>query len=355
MSIRRIDNPPNPWTGNRTLEWLDGEPPKAELEVYEERARSILSRNDSPDLPFRFGLNPYRGCYHACAYCYARPTHQYLGFGAGSDFDNRIVVKTNAAELLRETFMKPAWGGEPIVFSGVTDCYQPLEASYGLTRACLEVCRDFRNPVGVITKSALVRRDAALLAELARVASARVYVSIPFADDAIARAIEPGASAPSQRFVTLRRLADAGVPVGVAVAPVIPGLGDSEVPEILERAAQAGADRAFMQLLRLPEATRAVFEKRVQEAFPERAQKVLRGLDEMRGNDPQSHHRFGERMRGRGARYEMVRQLFEVHARRHGLVPDSRDDAPTAMPEAQTRRSTFRRPGSQGRLSFLDE
>ncbi|TDJ70084.1 MAG: radical SAM protein, partial [Planctomycetota bacterium] len=179
---RLVSNPPNPWA-TRHVEWLEA-PPPVQVEVYEECAKSILARNDSPDVPFRFSLNPYRGCQHACAYCYARPTHQYLGFGAGTDFDSKIVVKTNAAELLRRALAKRSWRREWIAFSGVTDCYQPLEASYGITRACLEVCREFRNPVGIITKSALVRRDVDVLLALDRVADVQVILSIPFADDA---------------------------------------------------------------------------------------------------------------------------------------------------------------------------
>jgi DNA repair photolyase len=169
---RFVSNPPNPWASQHVE--LLGEPPPAELTVYEERAKSIVASNDSPDIPFRYSVNPYRGCFHACAYCYARPGHQHLGFGAGTDFDRRIVVKTNAAELLRKRFLSRAWRGDLLAFSGVTDCYQPLEAGYGLTRACLSVCLEFRNPVAVVTKGALVRRDAALLADLAREAAATV-------------------------------------------------------------------------------------------------------------------------------------------------------------------------------------
>ena len=179
---RPVSNPPNPWQSVHA-EWL-GEPPEAALEIYEEEARSIVAENESPDVGFRFSVNPYRGCFHACAYCYARPTHQYLGWGAGTDFDRKIVVKVNAPELLRRELTRKSWKGDTIVFSGVTDCYQPAEAVYGLTRRCLEVCREFRNPVGIVTKGALVRRDVDVLSALAREAEVVVYVSIPFADDA---------------------------------------------------------------------------------------------------------------------------------------------------------------------------
>src|SRR6266700_3364997 len=184
-----LSNPPNPWATTE-VEYLEGAP-EVRLEVYEDQTRQILAKNDSPDVGFTWSINPYRGCFHGCAYCYARPGHEYLSFGAGTDFERKIVVKPHAPELLREAFAKPSWKGELIAFSGVTDCYQPLEASYRLTRGCLEVCRDFCNPVGVITKSALIRRDADVLGELARTAQARVHMSIAFADNAMARKIEP--------------------------------------------------------------------------------------------------------------------------------------------------------------------
>jgi DNA repair photolyase len=245
---RRVSNPPNPWR-TAHVELL-GAAPQVELEVFEEEARSIVAENDSPDIPFRFSVNPYRGCFHACAYCYARPTHQYLDWGAGTDFDRRIVVKTNAAELLREELARGRTGRETIAFSGVTDCYQPLEAHYGLTRACLTACAEFRQPVGIVTKGALIERDVDVLARLGERARAAVTVSIPFADDADGRAIEPFAAPSSRRFETLARLSQAGVDTGIAVAPLIPGLNDHAIPELLERARAAGAKRASMTLLR---------------------------------------------------------------------------------------------------------
>lgn len=316
---RRVANPPNPWAGAH-VEWLEA-PPDVALEVYEEDAKSILSTNDSPDLPFRFSLNPYRGCQHACAYCYARPTHTFLDFGAGTDFDSKIVVKRNAAELLRHELATRQWkhGREWIAFSGVTDCYQPLEASYGITRACLEICDEFRHPFGIITKSALIRRDIDVLARAARRGGAHVTLSIPFANAQDARALEPWASAPATRFETIARLADARIPVGVALAPLIPGLNDSAVPEILERARDAGATQAFTVLLRLPLEVRPVFEERMRAAFPLRARKILNALKEMRDGSS-TPSAFGERMRGRGARFDAISQLFRVHCRRLGLA-----------------------------------
>jgi DNA repair photolyase len=332
--VRRVDNPPNPWASSH-VDWL-GEPPDQPLEVYEEDARSIVSENDSPDVPFRWSINPYRGCFHGCAYCYARPTHQYLGMGAGTDFERRIVVKRNAADLLKKHLMRPSWNGERIVFSGITDCYQPLEATYRVTRACLEVCREFRQPVGVITKGALVERDVNLFADLAKHGAARVFVSVPFADAADSRAIEPFVSSPERRFAALKALSDAGVPTGVSVSPLIPGLNDHQVPQILERARAAGARHAFCVLLRLPAEVEAVFTARLREAFPLRADKVLSLLQAMRGgrtNDP----RFHSRMRGGGARWQVIEALFRTTAQRLGL------SAERGEPDG----SPFRRPFQQ--------
>ena len=285
---------------------------------YEELAKSVLSENDSPDLSFRFSLNPYRGCFHACAYCYARPSHQYWDFGAGTDFERKIIVKTNAPEKLREAFMKRSWTGELVVFSGNTDCYQPLEAAYRITRGCLEVCRDFRNPVGIITKSAIVRRDADVLAALARVARAHVYISIAFSDDKMARLIEPGAPSPSTRFAAMKALADAGIPVGVALAPVIPGLNDSQIAEILERAYECGARRAFRVMLRLPAEVKPVFLQRLEQAYPDRAQKVVNAVREMRGG-ALYNNAFHQRGKGSGQRWDAIEWLFDLTCKKLGM------------------------------------
>lgn len=311
---RPVSNPPNPWASEHVE--LLGEPPDAELQVYEEQARSILSENDSPDLPFRWSLNPYRGCFHGCSYCYARPGHQYLGWGAGTDFERRIVAKTNAAERLRAQFERRSWRGERIAFSGVTDCYQPLEASYGLTRACLEVCRDYRNPIVLISKGALVRRDVDLLAQIAERADAVVYLSIPFADDALAGALEPWASPVSKRFEALEALSAAGVTTGVSLAPLVPGLNESDIPAILERARDCGARHAFQILLRLPAEVEDVFRQRLEEALPGHARKVFSALADMRGGQRGG---FGQRMVGQGSRWKVVEDLFRVHCRRLGL------------------------------------
>jgi DNA repair photolyase len=335
---RRVSNPPNPWDSIHA-EWL-GEPPPAELEVFEEDAKSILSENDSPDIGFRFSVNPYRGCFHSCAYCYARPTHQYLGWGAGTDFDRKIVAKVNAPVLLRAEMSRRSWKGDTVVFSGITDCYQPIEATYSLTRRCLEVCADFRNPVGIVTKGALIRRDADLLARLAEEADCGVWISTTFADDPTAKLVEPGASPPSQRFETMRVLARAGVRVGVAVAPVIPGLNDSHIAEILQRARDHGARHAFLQPVRLPAEVLPVFEERVAEAFPQRANRIWSAIQQIRGGK-KNESQFGLRMTGRGPRWAAIKTLFEAECRRLGLNAED--------PERH-HRSTFRRPTAQGSL-----
>ncbi|MCK5942180.1 MAG: PA0069 family radical SAM protein [Planctomycetes bacterium] len=332
--MRPVANPPNPWSSQHTE--LLGEAPDAVLQVFEEDAKSIVAENQSPDIPFRWSLNPYRGCFHGCAYCYARPTHQYLGFGAGTDFERRIVVKRNAAQLLRARLMRESWRGENLVFSGVTDCYQPLEASYRLTRSCLEVCAEFRQPVGVITKGALVERDVDLLARLATHGAATVFVSVPFADDADSRAIEPFVALPARRLRALRTLADAGVPVGVSVSPLIPGLNDHQIPAILEAARDAGATQAFHVLLRLPSEVEQVFSERLRQAFPLRADKVLLLVRQMRGGRS-NDARFGSRMRGEGARYQLIADLFDRTARRLGMT----------APRPAAAASPFRRPNRQ--------
>ena len=317
MVPRPVSNPPNPWAGPH-VEWL-GEPPVARLEVYEEEAKSLLTRNESPDVPFRLGANPYRGCQHGCAYCYARRHHEFLDWGAGSDFETKVVVKVNAPELLRRELARGGWQGDGLAFSGATDCYQPLEAHYELTRRCLEVAREFRAPVAILTRGNLVRRDAALLADIGRRSAARVHLSIPTLDADLARALEPLAPAPAARLETVRRLSAAGIEVGVAVAPVIPGLTEHEVPVILEAAAAAGARRAFLILLRLPGPVEGVFFERLEDAVPGRARRVRSALAELRAGQEGAATDFHERLRGRGPRWELTWQLFQQTCRRLGL------------------------------------
>ena len=493
--VKPVSNPPNPWESTY-VEWL-GEPPEAKLEIFEEEPRSILAENDSPDVGFRWSLNPYRGCFHACAYCqsgetpilmadgrtkaladvkvgeavygtkrsgkrrllvatrvldrwihheagyrvrvegqrnliasgqhrfltedgwksvldqngnrdgnrnslrcdsrlislketpsspgkalsplaaaihsvepigdvalydittgtgdfiangvvshncYARTSHEYLGFGAGTDFDRKIVVKINAPELLRKEISRRAWKGEVIIFSGNTDCYQPLEAVYELTRKCLEVCAEFRNPVAIITKGALVRREAELLARMSKEVSVSVSLSIPIGDDEMSKAIEPGTSPPSQRFETLRILSEAGVRTGVGVAPVIPGLNDNQISSILQRAREAGATSAFLTLVRLSGQTLPVFRERLEQAFPQRAGKIWSAIQQVRGgrfNDTRWH----ERMHGQGPRWDAIHGLFDVECRRLGFNLDGDEERTENSPSRG-----FSRPGDQWSL-----
>jgi DNA repair photolyase len=338
VQFRPVANPPNPWAST-DVAYLDGETPHAGLHVYEDHARQILAKNDSPDLSFGFSVNPYRGCFHACAYCYARPTHEYLSFGAGTDFDRRIVVKPHAPELLREAFEKPSWKGDHVVFSGVTDCYQPLEASYRLTRGCLEVCAEYKNPCGIITKSPLVERDLDVLEDLTRVCRVGVAVSIPFFSAEKARAIEPFVATPERRMHTIAKLAAHGVHVGVMVAPIIPGLNDEEIGDVLKAARDAGALFAGTTLLRLPGAVKDVFEERLRAALPLRAERVLRRVRETRGG-MMNDSRFGTRGTGEGPYAESIGALFEATARKLGLATGS-----AGWSESPT--STFERPAAR--------
>jgi DNA repair photolyase len=336
MDVRPISNPPNPWLSSE-VEYFD-EIPEAKLEVYEDRTRQILAENDSPDLGFRYSVNPYRGCFHACAYCYARPTHEYLSFGAGTDFERKITVKPDAPALLRAAFDKPSWRGEVVIFSGVTDCYQPLEATYRLTRGCLEVCAEYKNPVGIITKAPLIERDLDVLVELKRRARVSVSISIPIWDEAKARAVEPFVATPHRRARTIEKLAKAGLDVGVNVAPMIPGLGDEDIVRVLEAAARAGARHAGFVFLRLPGSVKAVFDERIRAALPLRAERILARVREARGGKLYDS-RFGKRQEGEGPYAESARALFDATCRRLGL------NAGMAEPDSPT---TFERPARAG-------
>jgi DNA repair photolyase len=341
--MRSVDNPKNRFEPAE-IEWEDGEAPLALLHVHEERCKTILSENDSPDLGFRFSINPYRGCQHACAYCYARPSHQYWGFGAGTDFEREIIVKINAPELLREAFARKSWKGESITFSGNTDCYQPLEGRYQLTRRLLSICLEHRNPVAIITKSALIRRDLDVLTALAREARLTVFMSIAFADDETARSIEPGAPAIHRRFEALRALSDAGIETGIAMAPIIPGLNDRDIGKVLQRARDAGARHAFRTLLRLPAEVKPVFLTRLREARPQAADKIEHAIRDTRGGELYDN-RFGARMHGEGARWQAVEELFDLQCKRLGLNADRDGESTTAEQP-----STFERPGAQLKL-----
>ncbi|HXG48521.1 MAG TPA: PA0069 family radical SAM protein [Methylomirabilota bacterium] len=303
---------------------------------------TIINYNDSPDLGFDASINPYRGCEHGCIYCYARPFHEYLGFSAGLDFETRIMVKTDAPALLRKELASPKWKPQVIALSGVTDCYQPVERRLRLTRGCLEVLAEFRNPVGIVTKNHLVTRDLDVLRELARHRAVVVFISLTTLDAELAGRMEPRTSRPEHRLAAMRALAAAGVPVGVMTAPVIPGLTDHELPALLRAAAEAGAQHAGYVVLRLPHGVKDLFEQWLRRHFPDRADKVLNRLRSVRSgklNDP----RFGTRMRGEGPWAEQIQQMFRVSCRRTGLN-QQRLELSTA---------SFRVPGRAEQLELL--
>jgi DNA repair photolyase len=311
-----------------------GAPPTV---FYRDASRTILAENDSPDLGFRFSLNPYRGCEHGCTYCYARPSHEYLGFSAGLDFERRIMVKDDAPALLRRTLASPRWEPEVVALSGNTDCYQPVERRLAITRQCLEVFAEFRNPVAAITKSALVARDADLYAELARHGAAHVFCSVTTLDPDLARRMEPRAARPDRRLEAMATLAAAGVPVAVMIGPVIPGLNDAEIPRILEAAARAGARSASWVLLRLPRPVDTLFADWLEAHFPEKRSRVLSRIRDTRSGRI-SDTAFGRRQRGQGEYAQQIAALFTAAARKHGL------DRRMAPLEA----TAFRRPPRSG-------
>jgi DNA repair photolyase len=296
----------------------DGLPSRPRTVYLRDPTRSVLSRNDSPDIPFSVSLNPYRGCEHGCSYCYARPTHEYLGFSAGLDFETKILVKENAPELLRRELSARSWQPQVVALAGVTDVYQPIERRARITRGCIEVFAEFRNPIGIVTKSALVLRDLDLLSSLAEVGAVAVYISITTLDEDLHRVMEPRAATPRRRLATVAALAEAGIPVGVMLAPVIPGLTDHEIPKIVESAANAGARSLRSTVLRLPYGLKDLFSAWLERHFPDRRQKVLNRVMSMRGdrlNDPRYHHR----MQGDGFYADQIRALVALSRRRHGL------------------------------------
>ena len=286
-------------------------------QVHEETARGIVSRNESPDVGFDQSVNPYRGCEHGCAYCFARPTHAWLGLSPGLDFETRLFAKTNAVERLRAEFSRPGYRCSPIALGINTDAYQPLERRYRLTRSLVEVMAEFRHPFSVVTKSALVTRDLDLLAPLARQRLVTVYLSMTTLDNRLSAKMEPRAAAPHARLRTIRALADAGVPVGVLVAPVIPAVNDHEPEAILEAAREAGAQSAGYALLRLPHELRELWDEWLQLHLPDRAAHVMSLVRQMRGGR-EYDSRFGQRMRGQGPRAALLAQRFARAKRRLG-------------------------------------
>ena len=314
-------NPPNRFTSIHR----EDDPDVGEDEAHDprtefilERARTIVTENDSPDIHFRYSINPYRGCEHGCSYCYARPTHEYLGYNAGLDFETRIIVKENAPELFRDFLARDAWRPEPIAISGVTDCYQPCERRFRLTRGCLEVAAEARQPMSIITKNALVLRDLDLLRDMATHHVVHVAVSVTTLDAALARSLEPRTSTPAARLRAVRALAEAGVPVRVLIAPVIPGLNDSEVPAILAAAREAGAGSAGYTLLRLPLTVAPVFREWLERERPTTAGRVEGRIRDARAGKL-NNAEFGERMRGTGEMARQIASLFRLFASRFGL------------------------------------
>lgn len=319
----------------------DGKPLPLRTQFLRDDSQSIISWNDSPDIPFRAGLNPYRGCEHGCAYCYARPTHEYLGYSAGLEFESRIMVKLRAAELLRTEFSKKSWKPQTIMMSGVTDCYQPVERRLEITRSCLAVMAEFRNPVGIVTKNHLVTRDIDHLRELAKYNAAGVGISITSLDGELAKTLEPRASTPNRRLAAIEELSAAGVRVRVMVAPVIPGLNDHEIPAILAAARKAGARFASYILLRLPLAVAPIFSEWLDRHRPGEKEKVLGRIRELRGGKLNVSE-FKERMRGKGDAADQISQLFAVAKRRAGFT----------NPEEPIRADAFRVPTRQ--MSLFD-
>ncbi len=310
------------------------ERPHPSTEFFFDGTESLLTKNESPDIPFSWGMNVYRGCEHGCAYCYARPFHEYLGWSSGLDFETKILVKLRAPELLRRELSKPRWVPQSISMSGVTDCYQPAERHFRLTRQCLEVFADLRHPVGIVTKSHLVTRDRDLLAELARWSCIAVFVTVTTLDTDLAGQLEPRAARPEHRLRAIRELADAGVPVGAMVAPIIPGLTDHEVPAILDAVAAAGAKRAGYVVLRLPFAVKDIFSTWLESHVPSKKDRVLSRVRDLRGGKLNVSE-WGKRMRGEGIFAEQIHDMFAVAARRAGL-----NQTPSA-----TSGEHFRRPG----------
>ncbi len=313
-------NPPNRFehlTLERDADWDPEQDPLPRTQFFRDHSSSVISYNDSPDIGFEASLNPYRGCEHGCIYCYARPTHEYLGFSAGLDFETKIMVKEDAPKLLRNELSSPTWIPKVIALSGVTDPYQPIERRLKLTRACLEVIAEFGNPVNVVTKNNLVTRDLDLLTELARCQAVAVYISLTTLDTDLRKILEPRTSPPAARLATMTALANARVPVGVLVAPLIPGLTDHEIPAIIAAAANAGATFAAHTLLRLPLAVAPLFEEWLTLHLPEKKDKILNRIRAMR-RGKLSNSEFGLRMRGEGIFAEQISDMFHVACRRAG-------------------------------------
>lgn len=292
-------------------------------QVFKDTSRTIISTNDSPDIGMEATINPYRGCEHGCIYCYARPNHEYMGLSAGLDFETKIFAKPDAAKLLEEKLKSKSWEPKVITLSGVTDCYQPIERSLKITRSCLEVLADFRNPVAIITKNHLVTRDIDYLGALARHQAAYVSLSITTLDNTLSRKMEPRASAPAMRLKAVEELSKAGIPVGIMIGPVLPGLTDHEIPAILERAADAGAVSAHYTMLRLPYGVKDLFQDWLKEHYPDKMGKVLQRVRDVRDGQLYDSS-FGTRMTGTGVYAEQIAQMFSLYRTKFNLTRRTR-------------------------------
>src|SRR5258706_12117694 len=320
---------PEPETG-----FDDALAPDPRTQYLRDASRSAIARNQSPDVGFDVSINPYRGCEHGCIYCYARPTHEYLGFSSGLDFETKILVKHELPELLRGQLARPSWKPQVIGISGVPDAYQPIERKLRLTRRCLEVLADFRNPCSLITKSRLVARDTDVLQELARHHAVSVTLSLTSLDPDLARKLEPRAAQPRARLAAVEALARAGVPVGVNLAPIVPGLTDHEIPALVAAAAAAGARWAGWQMVRLPYSVKDLFSAWLTDHFPDRRDKILHRIESIRDGKLNATE-FGVRHRGVGVFAEQIADLVALSRRRHGV--------PAHGPELSS--AAFRRPG----------
>ena len=346
--VRGRGSASNPKNRFETIERVP-EPPDDNDEVsspltqfLNDTSKSIIAYNESPDVGFDASVNPYRGCEHGCIYCYARPTHEYLGFSSGLDFETKIMVKEDAPELLRKELSSAKWKPQLLAMSGVTDCYQPAEKKSQLTRRCLEVLLEFRNPAVIITKNYLVTRDIDIFRQLARFQCIGVTISLTTLDSKLCSVMEPRASSPARRLAAIKALAEAGIPVGYLQAPMIPGLTDSEAPAIAQAAAEAGASFAGYVALRLPFAVKSLFEEWLERHFPDRKEKVLNRIRSIRGgklNDPN----FKSRMRGEGIFAQQMAELFQIACKKAGINK--------RWPEFTTK--YFRRPGSH-QLSLFE-
>ena len=320
------DNPINRFEGHYVDYDLDeesGEKPAQKTQLFKDDTKSIIAYNKSPDIPFKAGLNPYRGCEHGCIYCYARPFHEYLGFSVGLDFESKIIVKYDAPELLRKQLMSPKWEPQVVAMSGITDVYQPIEKKLKITRRCLEVFAEFRNPIGMITKNFLITRDIGHLKQLAEYNCVSVTLSITSLDKRLTQIMEPRTSRPYRRLKAIEMLAEANIPVGVNVAPIVPGLTDHECSDILRAASDAGATRAGFIVLRLPYKVEDIFADWLEQHFPDRKEKIKNKLYDMRGGKLYDSE-FGKRMRGEGNFSKQIKDIFDIQAKKLGLNKDRR-------------------------------